>query len=201
MTSVRLARTDARERARLDEICLLTGAAGGDASAQLDDPRLLTDVYLAPYLELEPSLCLVLVDGSDVPVGYAIGTADTATFERRCATEWWPRVHRQHAGGAPAPRAALEAHLVERLRDAAPTDPLVLERFPAHLHIDLLPVAQGSGNGRRLITAMLDALREAGAHGVHLGIDPANGRALGFYHHLGFTQVAGADGVVLGKPL
>ena len=162
MPRVRRARTDARERARLEEICLLTGAAGGDATQLLDDPSLLTDAYLTPYLTLEPDLCLVLVDDDDTPVGYAIGTADTAAFEARCAT-WWPEARARH--------------------------------------IDLLPAVQGGGNGRLLITALLDALREAGARGVHLGVDPANARALGFYRHLGFAEVPHAKGLVLGLPL
>ena len=200
MPQVRRARTDALERARLEEICLLTGAAGGDATQLLDDPSLLTDAYLTPYLALEPDLCLVLVDDADVPVGYAIGAADTAAFEARCAT-WWPEARARHSARTRPVRPGLEQHLVERLDGRDPTDPRLVEQFPAHLHIDLLPAAQGGGNGRLLITALLDALREAGARGVHLGVDPANARALGFYRQLGFAEVPHARGLVLGFPL
>ncbi|NKX92503.1 GNAT family N-acetyltransferase [Sanguibacter hominis ATCC BAA-789] len=200
MAQVRRARTDALERARLEEICLLTGAAGGDATQLLDDPTLLTDAYLTPYLALEPDLCLVLVDDADIPVGYAIGAADTAAFEARCAA-WWPVVRARHGTRTRPPRPGLEQHLVERLDGRNLTDPRLLDQFPAHLHIDLLSTAQGGGNGRLLITALLDALREAGARGVHLGVDPANTRALGFYRHLGFAEVPHANSLVLGLPL
>ena len=200
MPQVRRARTDALERARLEEICLRTGAAGRDATQLLDDPSLRTDAYLTPYLTLEPDLCLVLVDDADVPVGYALGTADTAAFEARCAT-WWPEARARHSARTRPARPGLEQHLVERLDGRDPTDPRLVEQFPAHLHIDLLPAVQGGGNGRLLITALLDALREAGARGVHLGVDPANARALGFYRHLGFAEVPHARGLVLGFPL
>ena len=201
MATVRRARSDAHERSRLEEICLLTGAAGGDATDLLSDPTLLPDAYLTPYLEREPELCLVLADDADVPVGYAVGTADTAAFEQWCTTQWWPRVCARSTGRTSPPRSDLERHLVDRITDRVPKDPQLLERFPAHLHIDLLPVAQGGGNGRRLITALLDALRAARAHGVHLGVDPANERALGFYRHLGFEVVPEAKGLVLGLAL
>lgn len=201
MVAVRAARTTTAERARLEEICVRTGAAGADATALLQDPRLLVDVYLGAYLAHEPDLCLVLVDDSDRPVGYAVGTADTAAFEQRCDREWWPHVRARHAHRDGAPVSDLEAHLVERVRAPEPTSPEILGRFPAHLHIDLLPEAQGGGHGRLLIGALLDALRRAGAPGVHLGVDPANVRALGFYRHLGFAELSTPEGVVLGLRL
>lgn len=201
MTSVRAARSDPAERARLEDICVRTGAAGADATALLRDPRLLTDVYLSAYLALEPELCLVLTDDHDRPVGYAVGTADTAAFERRCDAQWWPGARDRHPPRDVVGISALEAHLLDRLTSPQPTDPAILERFPAHLHIDLLPRAQGGGNGRLLITALLGALKDAGAAGVHLGVDPTNQRALGFYRHLGFAELPVAQGLVLGLRL
>ena len=70
----------------------------------------------------------------------------------------------------------------------------MLDRYPAHLHVDLLPVAQGGGNGRRLLETLFDALRADGAPGVHLGVARANVGAVGFYHHLGFEELDGDEG-------
>ncbi|MES1169890.1 MAG: GNAT family N-acetyltransferase, partial [Leifsonia sp.] len=64
-----------------------------------------------------------------------------------------------------------------------------LADYPAHLHIDLLPEAQGQGLGRRLIETLLDELAAAGATGVHLDMDPANTGAGAFYARLGFTRL------------
>ncbi len=58
--------------------------------------------------------------------------------------------------------------------------------YPAHLHIDLLPRAQGRGLGRRMIATLLGALHARGVGGVHLEMSAFNERALGFYQHLGF---------------
>ncbi|GHS89166.1 hypothetical protein AGMMS50218_14780 [Actinomycetota bacterium] len=96
-----------------------------------------------------------------------------------------------------------DAVLVRRLHhpeEIAPAD--VLAQYPAHLHIDLLPRAQGGGLGRRLITALADALRERGVPGVHLGVEARNTGARAFYARIGFT-VAHQDegGALLVLPL
>ena len=68
----------------------------------------------------------------------------------------------------------------------------LIARFPSHLHIDLLPRLQGGGHGRRLMDMQLAALRDRGSQGVHLNVNAANLRALGFYRHLGFAELHAA---------
>jgi ribosomal protein S18 acetylase RimI-like enzyme len=61
--------------------------------------------------------------------------------------------------------------------------------YPAHLHIDLLPRAQGHGMGRKIMTVFLERLRELGVEGVHLGVSKRNLNAIAFYEHLGFLRL------------
>jgi ribosomal protein S18 acetylase RimI-like enzyme len=80
------------------------------------------------------------------------------------------------------------------------------EQFPSHLHIDLLPRAQGKGYGRKMIEQLLTALKERGSPGVHLGVSGRNRTACLFYQHLGFAELtrggAGDSEVIyLGKTL
>lgn len=165
MVTVRRARSDAHERSRLAEICLLTGAAGGDATDLLSDPTLLTDAYLTPYLEREPDLCLVLADEADVPVGYAIGTADTAAFEQWCTAQWWPSVRARSTGRTSPPRSDLERHLVDRLADRVPKDPQLLERFPRTCTSTCCPspreAATAAGSSQRSSTRSVRPARTA----------------------------------------
>ena len=58
-------------------ICIRTGDAGRDATALYPDPRILPDIFVGPYLLLEPELTFVLVDTEDRPAGYMVGAADT----------------------------------------------------------------------------------------------------------------------------
>jgi ribosomal protein S18 acetylase RimI-like enzyme len=171
----------------LVEVCLRTGAAGGDASGLLTDHDLISQIYLLPYLALEPELASVVVRGDAPPEGYVLGALDTRAFEAAAEERWWPAVRERYPLDAFGSHTldALLVHLVHH-RVVEPDD--LLAEYPSHLHIDLLPPLQGGGWGRRLMDRLLAQLAERGSPGVHLGTSPSNTGALAFYEHLGFTR-------------
>lgn len=184
-----------RDRDRLYEVCLRTGDSGQDASSTYEDPWLLGHVYVGPYLALEPELAFVL-DDDGVVTGYVLGARDTAEFERRCEREWWPPL-RERYPDPPAGRSwTPDEQLCHLLHHPPVTDVGVVTEYPAHLHIDLLPSAQGSGNGRRMIEHLIDRLVTAGATGVHLGVGSDNERAIGFYRRLGMRPLQQKPGAL-----
>ena len=173
----------------LYRICLLTGAAGRDATALYRDPDLLGHLYAGPYPLADPGLTFVVVDEVG-PAGYIVATADTARFEQWLDRSWWPTLRARYPM-APDPHDGTEDHLlVARIHDGAAADDALTDRFPAHLHIDLLPRAQGQGLGRRLIETLSAALRERGVPGVHLGVSDRNEGAIAFYARVGFVEAA-----------
>jgi ribosomal protein S18 acetylase RimI-like enzyme len=184
------------ERARLYEVCLRTGNSGQDATADYADPHLLGHVYVGPYLALEPDLAFVLDDEGEAQ-GYVLGARDTTEFERRCEQEWWPPLRERY----PDPRAdrswTADERLCHLLHHPVRTAPAVAADYPAHLHIDVLPRAQGSGYGRRLVEHLLSRLSAIGVNGVHLGVAAENERAIGFYRHLGMRPVRREPGALL----
>jgi ribosomal protein S18 acetylase RimI-like enzyme len=185
---------------QLYEICLRTGNAGEDATELVGDPRLFGEVYAAPYGMLEPEHALVLDDGSGTAVGYVLGALDSRAFEARCEADWWPALRERHPKGSGA--NDLDELLIAMLHEPHLADDAVLQTHPSHLHIDLLPAAQGAGWGRHLMAALEDRLRTDGAPGVHLGVSRRNERALGFYLHLGYEELdADAFGRTLGLRL
>ena len=171
----------------LYEICLRTGAAGQDATAMLEDGTLFGELYAAPYGVLEPEHALILAADDGAAVGYALGALDTRAFEARCAAEWWPVAQARHPRD-PEGRG-LDALLIDLLHAPHTADATVLARYPSHLHIDLLPAAQGGGWGRRLMEALFALLAADGSTGVHWGVSRANEPALGFYRHLGAQEI------------
>jgi ribosomal protein S18 acetylase RimI-like enzyme len=178
----------------LYEICLRTGAAGGDATALVEDPLLFGHLYAAPYGVLEPEHAFVVDDGTGTAVGYVVGAVDTATFEARCEAEWWPALRDRYParpGGT-----TLDDLLVELIHQRTAPDGRLLATHPSHLHIDLLPDVQGLGFGRRLLDTLFEALRVAGSPGVHWGVSTRNQRAIAFYRHLGTEELA-ADGMIV----
>jgi GNAT superfamily N-acetyltransferase len=80
----------------------------------------------------------------------------------------------------------------------------ITDGHPAHLHINLLARARGTGLGRELMERTMTALWARGAPALHVAVSARNDRALGFYAHLGFAELhhdvnAVFLGVVLGR--
>jgi GNAT superfamily N-acetyltransferase len=170
------------------DICVRTGDNGGDATGKFEFPRLLADIFAAPYVYLEPSLAFVLPDDGDRPVGYVLGTANTAGFVRAYRDKWLPRLVSRY----PAPKADVPVRDAWMLEAFHGPERMLLtgaDDFPAHLHIDILPSHQGRGDGRRLIDRFVDAAGIAGASGVHVTVAVANARAHGFYQRVGFKPL------------
>jgi ribosomal protein S18 acetylase RimI-like enzyme len=192
------------------DVCVKSGLAGADASGAYSDDRLIPDIFCGPYLDLEPECAFVVTDGARV-VGYTIATADTRGFVARVEAEVLPGFTRRH--GSPWPDrgndgAGADADAAQReMTDLGlhPERMLIpeVDDYPAHLHIDLLPSAQGQGMGRRLIDTLLEELTDRGARGVHLEMDGANTGAGAFYSRLGFTRLASStsDSVRFGMRL
>jgi len=196
-TGIRPYRPD--DLSRLREICVLTGAAGGDATGRWSTDALLPDLFLEPYVTASPEWAWV-VDEGDGPIGYIVSAPSTRAFVRWWSASWtsW------FAEGYPAPNEpfSAEEELVQRGHDPRILLIPEVDEYPAHLHIDLLPEAQGRGYGRALIeTALIDALAKAGVPGVHLTMDPANAPARAFYTAVGFEDLPSStpDAPVLGR--
>ncbi|MGP3534663.1 GNAT family N-acetyltransferase [Microbacterium sp. RD1] len=180
------------ERA-LAEVCLRTADAGGDATGVLDDDGLWAEIFVLPYVARHPEFAFVVADDDDRVVGYLVATPDTRAFERWFREEWWPRF----AARWPEPtgdRTRQDGILRYAYARGPGAEPYG-DEFPAHLHIDLLPEAQGRGWGRRLIDALIEALREAGVSGLHLVATADNTGALAFYRRLGFAALPSPAGV------
>jgi GNAT superfamily N-acetyltransferase len=180
-------------------VCLLTGAAGADATTLHDDPDLLGHLWAGAYVAFPDAVTRVLHDERGV-AGYCLAVPDTRAFEEWVERVWLPPLRERHplgSGSSPA-----DAAVVERLHHPTSADAGLLAAHPAHLHVDLLPRLQGRGWGRRVVESVLEGLTTAGATGVHLGVDEGNTGAQVFYERLGFTELAGPPGArFYGRPL
>lgn len=144
---------------------------------------LLGHVYAGPYAVNQARFASVLADPQGV-AGYVFGCLDTRAFEAWCEAEWWPALREQY----PIDPLDPDAEFIGLLHSPPRSPEALIERYPSHLHIDLLPRTQGTGFGRRLIEWLCTELAAAGAPGVHLGVGSDNTNAIAFYEHLGFTR-------------
>ncbi|MCR2763910.1 GNAT family N-acetyltransferase [Microbacterium sp. zg.B48] len=177
----------------LADICLRTADAGGDATGLFQDDSIWAEIFVLPYVHRHPELAFVVEAEDERVVGYIVGAADSDEFEGWFHDEWWPA----RAARWPKPeveRTRQDGTLIyaySRRRGAESYG----DEFPAHLHIDLLPEAQGQGWGRRLIDTFASALRERGVTGVHLAASTDNAGAIAFYPRVGFTAIPSHPGV------
>jgi ribosomal protein S18 acetylase RimI-like enzyme len=184
---LRIRRYQDADHDALYDICVRTADAGGDARGKYSSDDLMPDLFAGPYVFLEPRFAFVLDDG-DRAVGYVIGTPDTAAFARAYRERWIPHLADRYQVPPNPPVTPDDQMLAlhyapERLLWSE------LPRYPAHLHIDLLPGFQGNGHGRKLIDTFCDAVADEGAAGVHVCVVSENTKALGFYERIGFTCI------------
>ena len=145
-------------------------------------------IYLTPYLEVEPeSAFLAFVDGD--PVGYLTGCLDSARFpseDERLSSA----IKKYRLMTRPATMRffgrALTDMAAAKLRGRAMPGEVDDERWPAHLHINLIGRAQGKGVGQALMEAWLDRLRTTGSPGCYLQTLVENPRAVRFFARSGF---------------
>ncbi len=184
----------------LFDICLKTGNSGRDATSHFRDKEILGLYYAAPYVAYQPSLCFILSREDTRPVGYILGTSDTARFSEWAEERWFPLL-RQRYVTLPENFTDRDRHIAELIRRGYPVKE-ALKDYPAHLHIDILPEGQGGGMGRRLMETFIRALKENGVPALHLEVGKANPRAIDFYRHLGFhTIVENEKSLALGMRL
>lgn len=171
-------------------ISLATGHAGGDAASLYRDPRLMGHIYIAPYVALEPDLTFVVEDAAGV-AGFIAGTVDTAGWEARLERDWWPSLRGRYADPSNLPPASHspDQRRALMIHHPARTPAALTDRYPAHLHMNLLPRLQRRGIGAKMFAAWLDLAVARGAQAFHIGVNRQNIGALPFWRARGFEPL------------
>lgn len=193
MVSIRTVRP--KDLDQLYAISLATGDAGKDAAPLHNDGRLIGHIYSAPYATLLPELVFVAEDDEGV-FGYIAGVFDSIAFEARLEREWWPHLREHYADptGDPALWNA-DQKRISLIHHPKPAPAILMERFPAHIHMNLLPRAQGKGMGTALLDRWIENARTNGVKGIHLGANTGNRGAVRFWSSRGFVPVELPKGV------
>jgi GNAT superfamily N-acetyltransferase len=187
VTEVEVRRYAEADRAQL---LALSGRAGeGAPTASLwGHEESAAAVYLTPYLDFEPeSVFVAVVDGE--PAGYLAGSLGTAVPSESARMDRAIREHRLFLRRGPA--LFFARSLLDMAGAALRRQPTAGElddpRWPAHLHINLLPRARGTGAAAALMERWLDRLRDTGTPGCYLQTLVENARAVRFFERMGFV--------------
>tara|TARA_Y100001970_G_C14093525_1_gene781340 strand:- start:202 stop:801 length:600 start_codon:yes stop_codon:yes gene_type:complete len=169
------------------EICLKTGDAGFDASELYQDPKLLGHVYVGPYTELEPSSAFILENDSEV-CGYIIGTLNSKLFFEKVELDWLPQLRQKYKIPKKSSKYYnLDDKIIHSFHFYE--KPVDYPNYPAHLHVDIIPIAQGRGLGKKMMDCFFKYLRKNNVKGLHLGVDIKNNRAIKFYKDYGLKII------------
>lgn len=185
MAEIRAVRPDDLDD--LYRVCLATAAEG---VAAYRDPKLVGHVYAAPYALLSPESVFVVEDAQRVE-GYIVGAPDTRSFEARLEAQWWPGLRELYRDPSGKPRGewSPDQLMIYRIHHPARTPSQIVEPYPSHLHINLLPHLRGRGFGRSLMDQWLRTVRAMGSCGAHLAVGATNLRAIRFYRSYGFQEL------------
>ena len=191
---------DVADRDELVDVVFEAAGEGAPAAEVWGHHASLAEVYLTPYLDLEPaSTFVVLADGR--PAGYLAGCVDDAAFpseeERTAAAIRKYGLWRQAGPRRFLLRAKYDG-AVCRVRRIPVAGAFHDPRWPSHLHLDLMPVVRGTGAAARLMELWFERLEEVGSPGCYLQTAYENTRAIAFFERAGFRRY-GANPVVPGS--
>lgn len=186
------------DEAAIENITYRTGFKGEGLEGReyFEDKQLFFMIFIAYYVRFEPEHCFVAMDdASQDVVGFICGTPDTNRQEKRftCKMIW---------------RIALRTMLVTMWRHSKTFVTLlklgkvltemrsnpeitakIHTRYPAHLHINVLPEYHRAGIGTLLLKHFEKHMTEFGVEGIHLETSSRNHKAVPFYHKYGYTVV------------
>lgn len=171
-----------KDRQAVREICIATS---GLPTARERQRKLLLLQYCDYYLEQEPDACFVAADEADRPVGYILCAKDYPSYRKRFLAGYLPHIRALSVWRAIAAR--LDVALNGRYA----------ERYPAHMHIDILDAYQRQGVGHRLVDALTSFLEERQTQGLMLSVGANNQKGVRFYEKYGFQRLGTVTGVIV----
>jgi ribosomal protein S18 acetylase RimI-like enzyme len=180
------------DREGVRRVCFETGYMGDPVAWQWRDRESFADLFCGWYTDHAAEDALVVMDEQGEVGGYLLGCRDTRRVPgpgRLAARHLLGRGLLVRPGTAPVLWRTLGDIAAAAVRDRRlPPGEVIDDRWPAHLHIDLLPAARGRGAGRELMTRWLDSLRADGIAGCHLTTWAENDDAIAFFTTMGFRR-------------
>jgi ribosomal protein S18 acetylase RimI-like enzyme len=181
---------EAPDRSGVRNVCYETGFMGDPVEWMWRDKESFCDMFSGYWTDREAGSASV-AESDGAIVGYLLGCSDS----RRVWNEGKLLAHHAFVRGVAFKRGTAGVFwrmttdgISDALRHRLPPPTYFDERWPAHLHIDLLPVCRGKGVGAALVRGWLERLRREGVRGCHLQTMAQNVGAIAFFEAMGFEK-------------
>ena len=173
----------------LVEICYITG--DNTLKRIFPDPYLFSYFWCLYYLRHEPEGCFVAVDNEkNKVIGYIMSTSDTINQEEDFIVKMKPLIKlRMKEIKLRTLSSRIYAHFIIH-KSLSKKRKKMLESFPAHLHINILPNYQRQGIGYRLMQSLEKFLKENNIQGFHLEVGAKNTLGINFYTKYGLESIS-----------
>lgn len=172
------------DKADVEHICIATAPKSMVSSEKLTEQTLL--LYSRYYTRLEQSHCFVLTEGEEErAVGYILCAPDYKYYKQQFMTNEVKALRKL------GPSAVIQAY-----GEVTAPKPFS-KKYPAHLHIDILPAYQHQGMGTKLMDTLVQHLCELGVPGVLLVVGAENQSSIAFYQKYGFQRLGNIGGGVV----
>lgn len=173
MATIRKARPE--DLKQVEYVCRMTAGPGSRRDPEVGNR--VAKMYSTYYIRECVDNCFVLADDDDTVVGYVLCEPNFKRFRKV-----YRKVDVKHIYSLHKQSGKLAWHL--------PIPYTVFGgKYPAHLHIDLMPDFQGAGYGTKMMEMLLEHLKSIGVKGVMLTTDEDNYGAIRFYERLGFKTL------------
>ena len=172
-----------RDIPALEHICLATASKVLTKDEAAKETTLL--LYNRYYTRCERENCFAVTDEKDIPVGYILCAPDYVSYTKSFRKTECKAIRKY--GVLRFLYAYFEPAVQKKFR----------KKYPAHLHIDILPAYQSKGAGTELMETLKSHLRARGVPGIFLSVGKQNSGALRFYKRNGFQVLDVRGGGVL----
>lgn len=179
-----------KDRGGIRDISFETALKGDSAKSFFYDKEILADILTMYYTDYENETLLVAED-QDRIIGYLTGCADTGKYLKKmrnlAAVIFFKALIRGvffHLSTWKIIAASIRMVLNKGFEIG-----LDLNKYPAHLHINVIKEYRGKKIGKALIDAFFGVLEKRKVRGIHLSVrqDNLNGRA--FFEKMGFIEL------------
>ena len=172
-----------KDIAGIEYVCRMT--AGPESRAREDVGKKIALTYSTYYARAEQETCFVLDDEGEV-AGYILCAPDYSRYVKGFHKNEIPKIWKIDKKHCAFAYLLPYGYLPFR------------NKYPAHLHIDLLDEYQSKGYGSLMMNTLLAKLKAMKIPGVMLIVDKSNEGAQRFYKRAGFKKITSAfSGVVM----
>jgi len=204
-------KSDSRD---ITEICYRTGYMGEDLTGteRFNDKKLFGYLFCLYYVLFESNNSFVAVDGERV-VGYILSSRDTKKQEKKINRRMmWKVVMRTFFYTIWRYPESFKEVIIWHKNHVDEDIESIVEKYPAHLHIDILPEYHGMGIGTVLLEKLEHHHKSINTKGIHLATSNHNHKAVPFYKKYGYkvlidsenkfwSDVQDYSDIILGKVL